>query len=416
MNALATFNGALPAHLANAQNPLLAAMKKGFGEGQFNRISIKGGRFHLIQNGNVVQTSQQSFIDVVIVDVQDAIGRIYFDQTYTPGTKIRPACWSNDGERPDAQAQGKPIVFLQNGTQRPVNSCAECPKNVKGSGQGGRGRACGFTRRVMVVAASDINGPAYAIELKAMSLFGDGDPANNTFSFREYAHFLGQARNGLPNGVAPNAVVTRISFDVTSDVPVLRFGVSPDNTFLSEADYQAAVARREKDDVKAMMRTAISDAYDDDVETVTTQQFSQPAAQAPVAPVTPAPVEAQTVAPPPPPPAAPVAPPPPAPVVKVLREAHPDVPQAVRDWAVAPGVTEQMVTDYLKANYPQALEPVAETPVVAPPPPPPAPSVEEKPKRTRKAKAKEVEDAPAQEPSSPALAQFEGMLDDDYDD
>ncbi|ETD72782.1 hypothetical protein V757_02255 [Pelistega indica] len=453
MSSLAIFNQNLPTYLANTQDTLAQTMAHGFSSGQYNRISLKGGRFHLIENGTVVTTSRAAFIDVVIVDAQPNNGRIYFDKQYSADEKIKPACWSSNGVTPDAPIATRPTIKIHDATPRAVNSCAECPKNIKGSGQNG-GRACGFTRRIAVVPASDVSGTVYTMDIKAMSLFKDDDPQNNLYSFGGYARFLTTPRNGLPHGISPSAIVTRISFDDTESVPVVRFGVTPnDGTgvggYLSAEDYATVLERRKSDAVVNMMKASVAEVLDADTDkTAKTTSEASTAPQLPTPPAPPA-IPASEIA----------APPAPQKVKRIVKqkkiveepalmENHPSVPAEWKAWATTPGVTREQVIEQFTQHFPEAVKPVQReievevevedevsvappaAPSVPMPPAPPTPPVAPTPaKRTRKKKEDTVGAAPvAPTPSvdapttggssamAAALNTINSMGLDDYDD
>ncbi|ETD67177.1 hypothetical protein V757_11655 [Pelistega indica] len=454
MSNLQTFSqAALPAHLATTQSSLTSAMNAGF-SGGFNRISIRNSKWNAIKNGQVIQQSSAEFIDVVIVDIQSAIGRIYYNTQYVRDSKIKPACFSNDGITPDPRAETKPVVFLSDGTSRPVKSCAECPNNIRGSGQNG-GRACGYVRRIAVVLADDLAGDVYTLDVKALSLFGDGNPALHQYSLRGYANFLATIPG--TKGVPPNALVTRLSFDPSESVPVLRFGPSPGSanraTWLTAEEFARIEHRRTEQDVRNMMETAADEAVDDDANLDTPKPVSTPVA--PSAPAIPAPPSEIAV-----PPAPPVAPVPPAPAAAksvriekriveepALMENHPSVPAEWKAWATTPGVTREQVAEQLAKHFPEAVKPVRKEveveveDVVTPPTPPAVPATpavptppvmpavptpaevvaadDAKPKRTRK-KKENVKDADVVDVSIDDTAYaadgMQALMEGDFDD
>jgi hypothetical protein len=93
-----------------------------------------------------------------------------------------PACWSADGDRPDASV-----------TSPQHQRCADCAQNQKGSGQG-ESRACRFSQRLAVVLENDVAGDVYQLTLPAQSIFGAAD--NGKMPLQAYAKFLGA--HGLP--------------------------------------------------------------------------------------------------------------------------------------------------------------------------------------------------------------------------
>ena len=68
------------------------------------RISIADDRFTKY-DANGQQIGQQTlFLDVVICDVQDVKGKMYYGHKYSPGNDSPPKCWSDNGKGPSAQA------------------------------------------------------------------------------------------------------------------------------------------------------------------------------------------------------------------------------------------------------------------------------------------------------------------------
>ena len=346
---------------------------------QMPHISTKGSRFNFIR-GSEVFVAPSLTIDVVVIAARKTTSRIWFAKEFDPNSaeKVKPSCWSVDGDTPQAPAASRPHVQGPAGP-RPVTACAECPMNIKGSSRNGQGKACAFKQTLVVAPPTDLN-EVWRLEVSGMGAFGNSQADKNLRSWKDYRDWLGAPRSNLPNGVAPNMVITRLSFDSRQSVPALQFGIVAENgvsPFLPQAAVEQAVARAKMQDVLTMLESDDEASGADDAPVAAPQPTALAApsapspaqapagfAQAPVAaPVAaPAPVATQPVAPPAPIAPAPVAVAPAAP----LRLAHPDVPEEVRQWAAHPAVTEEMVTAYLDENYPEALE-------VPVPPAPPAP-------------------------------------------
>ncbi|RQH06611.1 hypothetical protein [Paraburkholderia dinghuensis] len=323
--------------------------------GGINRMSIRGKHFRFFKGGTEVGVRREHWLDVVIIAAHPEVGRIWYRTGYSKETEgQRPTCWSRDGVAPDAPMEQIPQVQTNQGW-RTVNSCAECPNNIKGSGPQGVGRACAFKKRIVVVSPDDIEGDAWAFDINAMSLFGDPDPANNARSLKDYVTFLATPRSGFEKGIPPHAIITRLTFDDREAVPVVRFGVALNTeqraSFLSPAQISAAALRSRDADVLHLLN-------------VDAQEY---AAAVPVEPAAdddlhgePQPVQQETQQ------ETRFEPPPQEP----LGLDHPDVPDALREWAKHPMVTEAMVLDELRANYPHTLDVPKPK---APPPPPPKP-------------------------------------------
>lgn len=174
--------------------------------GTMRRIQISNGRtFKRVVNGEQIGKAVPNTLDVIIVDWMPDPSRKFYAAAYDKDAKATlPDCWSNDGVRPEATAKNKQ-----------GDSCAACPKNVKGSGTGGRGKACRYERRLAVLVAGDPSGDIYQIAIPGGSLFSDND--GSVYGFEGYKKFL------IANGEAFDTVVTRLIYDSEADTAKLGF-------------------------------------------------------------------------------------------------------------------------------------------------------------------------------------------------
>ncbi len=177
-------------------------MSSGSG-GSMRRIQLSNGRtFKRIVGGEQIGKSASEQLDVIIVDWLAEPSRKFYAAAYDKDAKATlPDCWSNDGVVPEAGAKNKQ-----------ANNCANCPKNVKGSGSNGKGKACRYERRLAVLVAGDPSGDVYQIAIPGASLFSDNN--GSVYGFEGYKKFL------LANGEALDTVVTRIIYDDTDTVKV----------------------------------------------------------------------------------------------------------------------------------------------------------------------------------------------------
>lgn len=186
------------------------------------------GTFKRIINGEQIGNAVRGEINVIIVGALPKVSRIYYKEKFDPNKEATlPNCWSNLGDKPEAAA-GDPQH----------SNCAECPMNVKGSGENG-GRACRFQRRISVLVEGDQSGDVYQFNVPAKSLFGKG--VGNVHPFESYIKYL------VANGESPDNVVTNISFDPNADTMELLF--TPLRN-VSDDEYEmvkAAQARPETD-------------------------------------------------------------------------------------------------------------------------------------------------------------------------
>ena len=181
----------------------------GGAKGGTNRLSIRGGVFRKVVNGQEVGGLDGRSINIVIVKTSP-VSRMFYDVQYTAGASNPPSCWSADS------GSGKPAQDVPSDTRQSV-SCFDCPQNVKGSGQG-QSRACRFQQRVAVMLA-DAEGKlrsnaVYQLSLPATSVFGDD---KKKMGLQAYARLI-DAQN-----VPLASIMTELRFDTDSSTPKLLF-------------------------------------------------------------------------------------------------------------------------------------------------------------------------------------------------
>jgi len=233
--------GNLPAHVRNPKSQAMQAMAGGLSGGGFgNRISLRGIKFRLVQNGADMPPLAESYLDVVIFAMAPSVQRIYYEGAYEQGSKEAPTCFSHDGKKPSDESTKKQSV-----------ACATCPQNVKGSGRQGNAKACAYKKRVVVVSPDDIEGDAYALDVNGQSMFGEQQESANKFSFKGYFEKLSL------HGVDIAAIVTRLSFDDNASVPKLHF--TPMRA-LTEEEYGQVQVRMEDEEVQKMLKDLTNEA------------------------------------------------------------------------------------------------------------------------------------------------------------
>lgn len=213
------------------------------GGGTSRRIQTNtNGTFKRIVNGEQIGNAVRGEINVIIAHALPAVSRIYYATKYDPnGDPTLPNCWSNLGDKPEAAASDKQAT-----------SCAACPQNVQGSGEGGKGRACRYQRRISVLLEGDQSGNVYQFQIPAKSLFGKG--AGNSHPFESYIKFL------LANGADPDGVVTNIAFDTNADTMELVFTPIRE---VSDEEYELVRAAQQRPETE--MYTKITVAQTDGV-------------------------------------------------------------------------------------------------------------------------------------------------------
>jgi hypothetical protein len=287
-NQVALFDpkAAVPAFARKAELSDLAKSLAGGAGGK--RISIKGGVFRLIDGGQEIAQIENRYLDVVIVNAAQKIGRTYYEGKYKEDAVTAPSCWSADGEKPDASVQ-----FPQ------CKTCAACPQNVKGSGDNDS-RACRFSQRLAVVLANDIEGSVMQLQVPAKSLFGKDEGGN--LPLQAYAKWL------AAQSVNPDMVITRLKFDTKAESPKLYFKAM---RWLEQSEYEEA--QRQSKTPDAISAITMTVAQTDHVKEAEPEEEDEPAPPpAKAAKAKPAPQAApadddEDDAPPPPPKAKPKA-------------------------------------------------------------------------------------------------------------
>lgn len=209
-NALAT----VPAHIAariaarqqaGTKSAVTSAIIGEGGSGGIPRISIKAGRYRLVEDG--VETTVGITLDTIVVGANPRVSKVFYGQAYDAAAEnVRPSCFSNDGLKPDAAVES-PVS----------NSCANCPNNQLGSKilpSGAKSKMCADQRHLAVVAAAD---PTKVYSLTV--------PVSGMKAMREYFKDLDNY------GLIPEEVITQLGFDDQASYPKITF---KQNGFVSE--------------------------------------------------------------------------------------------------------------------------------------------------------------------------------------
>lgn len=262
MSNLTVFNpGAMRPSFAK-QGVISEAAKALAGGGAMGkRLSIKGCVFRLIVDGKEVTSIDERYLDVVIVNAAPKVTRVFYAGQFVEGQSSPPACWSPDGDKPDAAVK-----------QPQSLTCANCPKNQKGSGQGDS-KACRYNQQTAIVLANDIEGDVMQLSLPAASIFGKAEGDNRPL--QDYVRYM------LAQGVDVTQLITRLKFDTAVATPKLFFKPM---RWLSEDEYEICQKQgMSPDAIKAITMTV---AQTDGVQpapaaVAAPAQFKAPAAAAP---------------------------------------------------------------------------------------------------------------------------------------
>jgi hypothetical protein len=235
MSDMTIFEGmgnTMPAHLAGGElSETAKALAGGGGGGQsLKRISFKGSVFRMMLGSEEIAQNEDRAMNMIVVKSAPAIARTYYEGSYKEGVISSPACWSDDGNAPSSNVES-PQASL----------CANCPQNVKGSGQGDS-RACRYSARLAVVLEGDQKGDVYGVTLPATSVFGKAEDGS------KYAPLQAYVRKLAEFGFDIVKVVTEVKFDTKSPVPKLMFrAVRP----LNEDEWATAQEKANSSEAKA---------------------------------------------------------------------------------------------------------------------------------------------------------------------
>jgi len=189
------------------------------------QISIKGGVWRMMVGGEEVAKNEDRAINIVVIAAGKGVSRTFYAEKYEEGKDIKPACWSAEGVVPNEEVpnpQGK--------------TCATCPQNIEGSGEG-KSRACRYSKRLAVALENDIGGNVYRLSVPAKSYFGKAE--GDKMPLQAYGKFLSG------HGIPVTGVVTEARFDTSEAVPVLKFrAVRP----LEQSEWAEAKAQSMTDD------------------------------------------------------------------------------------------------------------------------------------------------------------------------
>jgi len=205
--------------------------------GGMRRISFRGSRFRELVGGEQVNVNNSGSLNVVILDAAK-VSRTYYAGTYDAENPAAPTCWSADTQRPAPDVPDG---------QRQASRCADCPMNVRGSGQG-ETRACRFSQRIAVALENSYD-KVYQVNLSATSVFGK--PVDGKMPMQAYANYLNAHK------APPSAVVTEMYFDENSDVPKLFFKAARP---LDEDELKQIIELREHEDVQRAITMSVSQA------------------------------------------------------------------------------------------------------------------------------------------------------------
>jgi hypothetical protein len=191
------------------------------------QISIKGGVWRMVVGGEEVAKNEERAMNFVVIASGKGVTRTFYADKYEEGKDIKPACWSAEGVVPNEEV-----------TNPQAKSCATCPQNIEGSGDG-KARACRYSKRLAVALENDIGGNIYRLSVPAKSYFGRAE--GEKMPLQAFGKFLSG------HGIPITGIVTEARFDTAEAVPVLKFrAVRP----LTKEEWELGKAQSQTEDAK----------------------------------------------------------------------------------------------------------------------------------------------------------------------
>jgi len=191
------------------------------------QISIKGGVWRMVVGGEEVAKNEERAMNFVVIASGKGVTRTFYAGKYEEGKDIKPACWSAEGVVPNEEV-----------TNPQSKSCATCPQNIEGSGDG-KTRACRYSKRLAVALENDIGGNIYRLSVPAKSYFGRAE--GEKMPLQAFGKFLSG------HGIPITGIVTEARFDTAEAVPVLKFrAVRP----LSKEEWELGKAQSQTEDAR----------------------------------------------------------------------------------------------------------------------------------------------------------------------
>lgn len=186
MSNIVPFGSAnLPAHLQDSQG--LDKSWDDVGGGGFPRLKMKGLTLEASLNGGVVASSEPGQPISVVLLKPSKLGRTYYHDEYTEGSKEMPDCYSLDNIRPANDAKDPQC-----------SSCDLCPWNVKGSGKttkDGGSKKCRYRQTLGVwIPGESTDDVIFQVNLPATSIFPDEENKQGFMPLQRYVRKLKNMR------------------------------------------------------------------------------------------------------------------------------------------------------------------------------------------------------------------------------
>lgn len=258
----------IPDYLREASD---ATTKDIAGSSGGKQISIKGGVWRMVVGGEEVAKNEERSMNIVVISAGKGVSRTFYADKYEEGKDIKPACWSAEGVVPNEEVP-----------EPQAKTCATCPQNIEGSGEG-KSRACRYSKRLAVALENDVGGNIYRLSVPAKSYFGKAD--GDKMPLQAYGKFLSG------HGIPITGVVTEARFDTSEAVPVLKFrAVRP----LAREEWEVAKAQSLTEDAMQAVEFKMVPSKSDNKQAALPAAFKE--APIPAKEEAPAKVQAEEVA------------------------------------------------------------------------------------------------------------------------
>lgn len=180
---------------SRARRRVIDDATQGLGSTRGAHLSIRGGRFRLINANGMEKLVETHFIDTIIIDANDKPARVYFEGAFDPAADLPPTCYSDNGSGPSNNAMAP---------QAPT--CAECQWAMRGTKTTFTGKpaaACESRKKLAFIIPDD----------SALNVYEFQIPPGSITNFRKYCDWLSQQDSGMGRPLDVADVVTRVSFD-----------------------------------------------------------------------------------------------------------------------------------------------------------------------------------------------------------
>lgn len=167
-----------------------------------HRISIRAGKWRLVDPQGEEHIPQQFHLDVIFVGANSNNSKVYYPNGYDPEESAAPACWSDNGIAPSERVAAPRC-----------ETCAACPNNVIGSRMTPNNKpakACSDSRRLAVILADNPNGPVYELRVPPASL------KNMANAFRTYNQ----------RGIKIETMIWQLTFEMDAEYPKILFNAT----------------------------------------------------------------------------------------------------------------------------------------------------------------------------------------------